>query len=210
MKRTFIVVTFLACLGVASCERVALKHGDDPDDNELKDLPKLGFAWKGYKIDPFLRVASQLQKSGREKAIAQLTAFSEDINNDEGAIVLCKMLFTQKQNSGFRRPYLGRPCFIDGTFVVGSPWPLEPIELVDGVPFLVVTGYILGGQPERALHYLDYCAENCDWSKFEFQPKTRDEKTAALTKLLSAISVKEKIGSEEIKTAEEFFKSQIE
>jgi hypothetical protein len=79
---------------------------------------------------------------------------------------------------------LGGAIFPSGTTY--SDWPLEPIELVDGIPFLVSQGYILAGHAEHPLQYLSYCIQECDWSSFRFAPKSVGEKQRALQKLLSS------------------------
>ena len=59
-------------------------------------------------------------------------------------------------------------------------------ELVDGVPFLVVQGYLIGGEMESAVHYLAYCVKCCDWNTETFKPKTAEEKRNALTELVAS------------------------
>src|SRR5262249_46829341 len=96
-------------------------------------------------------------------------------------IVLCRMLFTARPGSEFRRPRLGVSSF--GRF--GFPgqtedWLLEPIALVDGVPFLIVNGYQVAGLQEPGPAYLHYCFAECDWSDYRFRPKSQADKAQAL------------------------------
>jgi hypothetical protein len=55
---------------------------------------------------------------------------------------------------------------------------------MDGVPFMIVGGYQLGGVPEAGEWYLDYCLAECDWNGFRYAPKTAAEKAKALDKLI--------------------------
>ena len=111
--------------------------------------------------------------------------------------VLCRMLFTRQEGSDFERPGLGGPSFLGQDrghtiYFTSDPifkkWPLEPIELVDGVPFAAVTGYGYEGwlDPSGAELYARYCMTNCDWSSIQFTTKSKEQKRTALCKLLSS------------------------
>jgi hypothetical protein len=70
---------------------------------------------------------------------------------------------------------------------------LEPIEIVDGVPFVVVEGYKLGGLAERPVSYVKYCCEEADWSGTDYASVTKETQRAALKKLLESPKWKEPI-----------------
>lgn len=108
---------------------------------------------------------------------------------DGQVILLCRMLFQAKPDSDFRRPLLGQPMFIGGTRI--NDWPLEPIALVDNVPFLVTKGYILGGLPESAEKYLEYCLKECDWSTQNYGGCTPKKLAFALSKIADRITLDE-------------------
>ena len=82
-----------------------------------------------------------------------------------------------------RAPLIGVPTFISGT---EDDWPLWPIEVVDGVPFMVVQGYTIGGLPESDESYLHYCEVNCDWTDVKYSVKTVQQKQNALAKFTSS------------------------
>ncbi|MDB5306218.1 MAG: hypothetical protein JWO38_420 [Gemmataceae bacterium] len=148
----------------------------------LKDLP--AFHGRGaYKVDPYLAAAEWLQEAGKDKATETLAKWAEERDGDK-VIVLCRMLFVVRPKGEFRRPSIGAPFQPGGAD--SRDWPLEPLELVDGVPFLVVRGYVLGGYPEPAREYLDYCLDKCDWSTKKYKPKTAEEKQKALAKLMAS------------------------
>lgn len=148
----------------------------------LSDLPD--FQYGTYKVDPYIQVASDLQALGKESAVKKMRDYAQAIEHDKKIIILCRMLFSAKPNSEFRRPRIGAPAFIGKTDY--SDWPLEPIEIVDGVPFLIVTGYMLGGMPEPAEMYLDYCLQNCEWNTFRYEMKNEQMKREALKKFLAS------------------------
>jgi hypothetical protein len=156
----------------------------------LADLPNVWLPGEDYRVDPYIRAAMILQSMGKKKAIQRLVQLSKNDDFDENIkiVALCRMLFTEKKDVKFRRPGLGDPGFLGSTKI--KDWPLEPIELVNGVPFLIVTGYNLGGIPESGGQYLAYCIAKMEWNKFKFEPKTNREKRAALRKLLAAKKLK--------------------
>jgi hypothetical protein len=185
MKSLFFVaaVAVLALLGLVPADPVA---AEPPEPVSVKGLP----GWyrpdaKGYKADPYIAAAAKLRAAGKDKAVETLRAAAKDRDQPvEQVIVLCRMLFTAKSKKAFERPGLGAPGCLGGTDM--KDWPSEPIELVDGVPFLIVVGYTLAGFPEPAEEYLDYCVKACDWGAAEFEPKTAAEKGKALDKLLAS------------------------
>ena len=155
-----------------------------------------------YRVDPYIRVAMQLQDVGQEAAVKKLTALgkaaaiSDSTANEQRTAILCRMLFTARPTSTFKRAgFLGGPSFygesrsefaFDTTSYTN--WPSEPIELVDGIPFAVVNGYIYEGlwDPHAAESYVHYCATNCVWSSIHFTLKSEAQKRQALQKLIAS------------------------
>lgn len=164
----------------------------------LTDLPSI--QRDDYRVDPYIGAAGQLQSAGKQVAFQQLLALARtapaDFENYQRVAVLCRMLFSKRPGSDFVRPGLGAPSFLDGyplpTYSFDDPrfkkWPLEPIEIVDAVPFAIVVGYSYHGvwDPQETESYVRYCMTNCDWSSTRFAPRNGAEKEAALRKLLSS------------------------
>ena len=148
------------------------------DEFKLKDLPSFYFGGGKYRVDPYLAAASKLQKAGKDKAIDALRKHG----GFDSAVVLGRMLFTGKPKKQFHRAGIGGPVCLGGT--KAEDWVLEPIELVDGIPFLIVRGYNLGGQPE--VMFLDRWVKECDWGTTQFKPRSAAEKKKALAKLLAS------------------------
>jgi hypothetical protein len=93
------------------------------------------------------------------------------------------MLFEARDGGAFRRPMIGAPNFIAGAL---ENWPLEPIALSDGLPFLVVRGYALGGKAESPSQYVAYCLSHCRWSHRKYASATVGQIARALELLISA------------------------
>ena len=174
---------------------------DESSEVSLKDLPD--FQSDAFKVDPYLRAAAALQGMDKDKATETLLALAREEKDGKRVIVLCRMLFTSKAGGEFRRPALGAAAFLGGTTY--ADWPLEPIELVDGVPFLITRGYALEGVAELSEGYLRYCLQECAWRGERFQTKSEREKKKALEKLLT--SPKWKSGLEAAE--KEFLSAQI-
>lgn len=162
-------LAFLATLPVAYSAR---------GSNDLFELQQ-------YHVDPYIRAAVALQSLDRATAISQLHYMAQDPHSPLSVIILCRMLFTRRHGSvyAFRAPHIGVSTFIGGN---EDDWPLWPIELVDGVPFMIVSGYVLGGLPESDESYLHYCEVNCDWTDFKYTFKTDPQKRNALAKFASS------------------------
>ncbi len=152
--------------------------------NELKALleacPDLQVAQ--YRVDPYLKAAIYLQSKGEQDAISLLKDAAANYQYENQIIVLCRMLFEKKENGEFRRPMIGGAAFFGATDY--DDWLKEPIEIVDGIPFLITSGYSLAGKAESAAAYLAYCEDNCQWNEIVYTLPSQDEKEGALKKIL--------------------------
>jgi hypothetical protein len=157
-----------------------------------------------YRVDNFIRMAMALQSLDRSDALDELHSWARDPHAHARVIVLARMLFVPRAGSELRSPGLGRAVLLGGTDY--SDWPQEPIEIVDGVPFLITGGYELLGAPERDEGYLRYCETNGDWTAFKYDAKTAEQKRDALQKLLASDKWKVALNDRERK----FFSDQIE
>jgi hypothetical protein len=165
-----------------------------------------------YRADPYIQSAQSLQTMGKEKACKFLRKLAQKDPTyctwpyyHPRTLTLCRMLFKAKPESEFRRAMLGATTFVGTTNY--DDWPLDPIEIVDGIPFLVVVDhyYVCSGCPEFMTMYLDYCQENCDWNDYQFKPRSKAEKEQALKKLLALPRLKGKLDTDDQK----FFEQQL-
>ena len=157
-----------------------------------------------FKIAPYLHVAAELQAKGREAACQRLLEVAKTHQEENQVIVLCRMLFQKRGPADFRRPWIGAPSFFGGTDI--KDWPLEPIEVIDGVPFLITRGYMLAGVPEPAESYLRMCMTECDWNLVPFAEPTPKRLKDALEKLTSSPKWKRPLDGNE----KEFLSAQIQ
>ena len=210
MKKMRLLTMFLC--GAAIVCWCAACHADEPAASEIgvTDLLLLSKDPYAYKVDEYLEAARSLQALGKERACALLKelAAKEQLPKDYGwpflrTVTLCRMLFRAKPKGSFRRARIGAWVFV-GKWD-SDDWPLEPIAIVDGVPFLVTGGAMLGGQPEPPTSYVQYCIEECDWNDFRYKAKTKDEKRKALDSLLSSPQLKDKLEDGD----KEFLEAQI-
>lgn len=94
------------------------------------------------------------------------------------------MLFEAKNGAQYRPPGIGKAAFLGGT---DNPnWPLEPIDIYEGVPILITYEYVLFGFPEPSVSYLDFCVKNCDWRQTRYSVRAHDELKGIVAKWLTS------------------------
>jgi hypothetical protein len=142
------------------------------------------FSPERFKSETFIRLAIQLQALGREKAELRLHEIARNEYTPGMAIILSRMLFKKRPGEQFTRPSIGGALFMGGTDY--SDWPLEPIELVDDVPFVISRGYFIAGRPENDDEYVRYCETHADWSDLQYEVPTKQQEQAALAKLVTS------------------------
>jgi hypothetical protein len=173
--------------------------------SQLDEYPRPGFGGVPYVVDAFIQSAIVMQSVDYATALERLHSMAQRKDNSRNEVfILCRMLFTQRGGAGFRGPGLGQDLFI-GCDCTNYGWPLEPIELVDGVPFLISKGYLLAGIAESPEQYLDYCETNCSWSGFRYEIKTDQQEIEALNRLLYSLNLKKRLSESDV----DFLKGQI-
>jgi hypothetical protein len=132
-----------------------------------------------------------LQAMGQKRAEQyMLDCADKNLNGGGQLYVLCRMLYA---NAPW--PPMGRPQSFGGTTYFD--WPLTPIEIVDGVPFLIAEGHFVLGAPEPPSTYINYCMTNCVWNTFSYRKKSNEELAFALNKLLSSSKWKQPLSPAE-------------
>jgi hypothetical protein len=210
-------LVLLVSAGVLSSQTPVCQDRSEPRpspnaqaDSKVKDikfdkLPSFFLFPKNdeYKVDPYIKVASQLQKLGKKEALETLKKATTPNESDDTFAILTRMLFSAKPKGKFRTMIL---CQLWGYYGGTSQedWPLQPIEIIDGVPFLIVncSARVGSGWPEPTSDYLDYCIKDCDWSATEFKPLNAEQKKNALNKLLASKKWKVPLTDEEKKMFE--------
>jgi len=164
-----------------ACLAMSLPTLRAADEVSIESCPLIGW---DFKIVPYLSVAKSLQEEGRDKAILRLRSWADTRKHEDQVVILCRMLFEAKKGTEFRRPGIGGAAFLGGTDY--PDWPLEPINIYEGVPILITHGYALAGTPESSRRYLDFCIENCDWRQARYSVQSHDELKELITKWLTS------------------------
>ncbi len=123
-----------------------------------------------FRASAYLKNAVRLQALEPNRRAAALCELAEDPQHGSEAYALCRMLFETDGNPHAYRPQIGGPWFIPiAVERTVEDWPLEPITLRDGIPILVVRGYVVaGGRGESPLSYVNRMLNNCEWSKTKY------------------------------------------
>jgi hypothetical protein len=196
LGRITVKTVLMLTTGILACAWVVPKWkaaAADPPSEFLAKLPGFRFGGRDYKVDAYIDAAIELQKLGEDKAIKALYENGANERGFDSTIVLARMLFVAKAKQEFRRPRIGGAQFLGDTSY--KDWPLEPIEIIDGIPFLIVTGYRGSGVAEQ--NYLGYCVDKCDWNPTKFKRKSAREKKKALEKLLASLKWEEPLEERE-------------
>ena len=174
------------------CFPVAAHPGQVGIDLTATEKALSWFEIEPFKAEPYIHEAVRIQAMGSERS-EYLRRLTNERLTMQPTFLLCRMLFQARRKSEFRAPYRGSGWLLgcDGHFgafnLPEERWPLYPLVVVDGVPFLVVrTGGWEGmGMPETSEKYLDYCLGECDWCKTQYHVRSAREKQHALRRLVS-------------------------
>ena len=166
-------------------------------------LPDIKICDGSYRINAYLETVAALEALPQKEALGLLRKWADSNKYNLHIIIICRMLFTPKIGQELRRPRIGgamsyigaNSSKITGTkleeILFSAPiqepkCPLDPIVLVDNIPFLVAGPYISSGPaPESASSYLSYCINNAVWGERRFHPASKEEMEVALNKLLA-------------------------
>jgi hypothetical protein len=154
--------------GIRSAEVVSFQDLKKRIDPELWEavwaIQRSPSAQNGLNFNPvlLLRAVNALHPLGKEQALKALWAYdrlAHDLSSvdrrkyhvDEYRILPIVHLL-------FESPIGSKPGFVLGAGDVAPPkgeaWPLFPIVLVQDVPFMMVSGYVLSGIPQQAADHL--------------------------------------------------------
>jgi hypothetical protein len=178
MRATFVIILAVAALTSLGAEPAAKPATAPASINTFAFL-------ESYRIAHYLESAAALQKLDPDKRAARLRELAEDPARASEVFPLCRMLFEAKSKAAFRRPGIGAPLFIGGTEDLAD-WPLEPITIVDGVPILVVRGYMLAGFAEPPKWYVEYCLSDCKWRDVRYAPIDAAQLKGIVEKFIAA------------------------
>ncbi len=131
MKRVF-------CALLLSIVITAFSSGQESGSDILKMAPG---ADRDYRCEDMVRAVNKLRQLGKDRALAAMEAYckqSQTGNADIKVIMITKLLFVNP--AGWPSPILGRPFPLVKTNGLAQ-FPIFPLAIYDGVPFLLVEGY---------------------------------------------------------------------
>jgi len=204
MNMKFTKLCFLfAAIALGLLNRVcAADAADKSIEAQFDALPPFYFdtgsdAKNLFNSRGYLDLAVALQELGQTKAIAKLRELAKRPAPNK-VVVLCRMLFVAKPKPRgelleFRAPkWDGAAASLCVFRIRDIGRQLDPIAIVNGIPFLTTPGYESRGRPESAKSYLKYCIAQCDWNTQKYV-SLRDENMenrASVDKQLNAACAK--------------------
>jgi hypothetical protein len=132
-----------------------VSFGQQPDNNLIKQAPGID---SDYHCVNMVRAVNYLRGLGKAKALDALhNYFKENVgrgDEQEKIILICRLLFVNP--NGWQIPMLGTP---DPPVTTNgmAHFPIFPLALSDGVPFLLVHGYSGDGMFDNPLDELRLC-----------------------------------------------------
>ena len=127
-------------------------------------LRKLPNRLSNYCCVDYVRVVNHLRHLGKFQALKVLEADRRESFDEELKIhLICRMLFLNP--AGWKPPRSGVPFPNVGTGAMAK-FPLFPLAISKGIPFVLIKGYELDGRGESAAKCLELC--------HDFPVETRD------------------------------------
>jgi len=175
------------------------------------DLSKL---YGPFRSESFLEAAIALQGLPEDQRLAELRTWAQvsaDLRGrgdlDEQLIVLFRMLFAPGAGQTFWRVGSINPEFVGDSVGDSSrnsadgsqPWPLDPIILVDGIPFFIENRSMIAEVTDSSKIELEhYVARMLPWTSFRYSTATLEERRKALVKLVNEHSWPRQLTGKEI------------
>ncbi len=134
------------------------------EQDQLLDLVRNCSEWDGYTFDPgtHLRAVNALRTLEKAEALALLRAYLEEARANGNSLqtslfLLLRLLFEPESGENFPTIPVGKP--VDPGEPYNPAFPLYPLALVQDVPLLISTGFILAGHPGSPEAHLKFCEE---------------------------------------------------
>lgn len=144
-------------LQVHRCEITAGMVGGANSQPELRPFP----------ISRYLAVASMLQQLPERERVTWLRMAASNAHLAESSVYLARMLIEKETEL----------CGV-GVHAAGKTdkqFPDKPLEIFDGVPFLVATDASGSGQFENPADFMEYMLGNGKWRSIKFTRRTNGE-----------------------------------
>jgi hypothetical protein len=146
------------------------RYGIEPGMGTPEALP--------FPTARYLAIASHLQSLPERERVTWLRMASASTHLCEPSVYIGRMLITAKD-----KPLRGIYAYV-GNHAAGKASDLfadAPIEIYNGVPFLVADYAGGTGHPESASDYIEYLLANGKWREIQFVRRTNQELTETAT-----------------------------
>jgi hypothetical protein len=173
---------------------------------------------EAFRSKPYIELAAMLQSMPRSEAENLLIERAASGKCDEQVVILCSMLFVDKNGS----PFPGKsgmglfskytsPKNINNQYGLGATrsgdWANWPIQIIDGVPFLVAAEHnasfadmwLASAPSPLAPVYLQYCLSQGTWTSEHFTVADLTTRQRALNALVKSPIWKRALNDDEIK-----------
>lgn len=125
--------------------------------------------WEGYTFDPgtYISAVNALHGEDQDSVIAGLRAYAHSIvKNMDLAKDITRVFFLLRLLFIPADPEVRFPPIRVGRLIdINNPplqdFPLYPLVLIEDVPLLIVTGFMLSGLPEDPMNHIEFCERYC-------------------------------------------------
>jgi len=146
-----LVVCSSGLLLITSCTRAIAQTSDFALLNTIPS--NSGFDFRSEKM---IRVVNHLRHLGKDQALLVLSNYVQEVGpvTPENVVLICRVLFVNSNSWTIQLP--GTPNNVVNANIIGK-FPLFPVALSEGVPFLLVEGYrgsgFFGNPPAACVEY---------------------------------------------------------
>lgn len=125
--------------------------------NLIRTLP--GFAGHSFNPQILVKVTNDLRALGKNGALALLRKYNSMSMTDQGAnpentwLVARAVFVPEREHEALPELHLGKPDVQDPGSALA---PLFPLYVYEGMPWLLVGGYVTGGEALPAAEYLNW------------------------------------------------------
>lgn len=154
-----------------------------------------GWPFENPNSVDLIQAVNVLQAMGKERALGAIERYiaisegHEHFYRSDHLFWILRLLFEPIELGKRRHGPAIAVYLVDSRSVDAASWPLEPLELVDDIPFMVGRRIALGGMPEHPSKYIQWVREHAIIRQYPLQPSTNP--IAAAQKLTSSNKFKQ-------------------
>lgn len=160
--------------GVAAFMSDFNQFTDSLGDNRSKITPAIDLirslpGFSGLRFNPRVLIAAvnHLQSAGTEESLKTLRDYwtiarqAPEYSNPENILLVARILFVYAdEQKGKPRLLLGQPDLEEPEDP--TLFPVFPLCIHQGIPFLIIGGYRIGGEAQPPIEYVEWCSRHCE------------------------------------------------